>query len=71
MFGQIMLGRNPRGKPDDHGSFNLRTDFCVYKRKGKASVQNEKSLRQEIKIPVQLGRKANTDCRSVLGGIKN
>ena len=37
--------------------------FCVCIRKGKASVQDEKSLRKEINIPVQLDRKAKTDCR--------
>ena len=40
--------------------------FCVCIRKGKASVQDEKSLRKEINIPVQLDRKAKTDCRKKL-----
>ena len=55
MFGWILLKINPRGKPDDHNSFSLRRNLCVCKRKGNASVQDEKSLREERNFPVQLG----------------
>ena len=71
MFGQILLERNPRVQPDNHGPFTLIRNVYVCMIKGKASVQDEKSLRQERNMPVQLVRKAKTDYRSVLGRIKN
>ena len=47
-----------RRKPDDQDPFNLRNIY-VCTGKGKASVQDEKFLRKEINLPVQIGMKAN------------
>ena len=57
--------RISRRQPDNHVPFTSRK-FFVCKRKGKVSVQDQKSLRKESKITVQLDRKAKTDCRNKL-----
>ena len=67
MFVRRLLERMSREKPNNHGPFTPRKVLFVCKRQGKASVQDENSLRQESSIPVQLVRKSKTDCRSVLG----
>ena len=64
MFGRRSSERMYIGQPKNPSPFILQERcFCVCIGKGKASVQDEKSLRKEINIPVQIDRKAKMDCR--------
>ena len=68
---RCLAGDRQKWCPEDNLTTTVRLpleSFLVCTRKVKASFHDDNSFSQERNIPVQLDRKAKTDCRSVLGG---